>query len=38
MRLVGGCMNSKAGKRYQRRVLVTMAVYMALLFGAVVCW
>jgi hypothetical protein len=30
------CNESKAGKRYQRRVLTTMAIYMVLLFGTVV--
>ncbi len=30
------CQESKAGKRYQRRVLTTMAIYMVLLFGTVV--
>ena len=35
MRILSTCNESKAGKRYQRRVLTTMAVYMALLFGSV---
>ncbi len=35
MSFLSSCNESKAGKRYQRRVLTTMAVYMALLFGVV---
>ena len=35
MNWISTCGGSKAGNRYQRRVMTTMAIYLALLFAAV---